>query len=286
MIEYKSQHYLPCCYLKNFSGEENLTRKSQLWRSDEKGSKFVHVCDQCAEDFHYSETERVETEKMFQAMENEYGKCIPKIKRLENPDKKEYFALLLMIMDLHLRGIRYENRTAHENIEAYRIRVQGLKRALVGDFDGDDHSDQKVAESLEQNWRVKLLEVSGEDILITSDSPSLWFTLDGSANLHFALLPLTPKILAVAYDLRKLKVVGSQLTASDIFNLNRNQCHHAYSCIFSSQEPSSEEKRGLAEILSQRERPEVYVDDKSWMVHLLLHPKQPAFSFLQFKKKT
>jgi len=278
---YKNQHYLPCCYLKSFSIDEKPSKNSPIWRSDKDRSIVVPVSSQWAEDYHNSKENSEETEKMFQAMENEYVRCLDKIVRGEKNTVKDHFFLFLMIMDLHLRSVRYKNKTPHENIVAYRIRVQAFYKALAGNLDSDQVSQEQAAESMENFWRVRLFDVPLNEILVTSDSPSLWFTIDESQNLDFAVLPLTPKILAVAFDTRKVSTIGSQLTREDVEYLNRNQCLHGHSCIFTSQEPSEEEKASLAKYLQGRPPLDVSVDEESWGIYFISLSGRDSFSFLK-----
>src|SRR5437868_3168158 len=105
MPEYRRQHYLPAVYLREFSVDpSHIDRDSKVWRFDGKQHSLVPVETQCVDDYFYSRKQAQEAEKMFQNMEGLYAQCVRKIKARQSPTKDEFFGLILMIFDLHIRN--------------------------------------------------------------------------------------------------------------------------------------------------------------------------------------
>ena len=178
MPAHKKQHYLPAVYLMRFSVDKvKPTRRSKIWRCDGARSHLVPVESQCFEDYHYSKANPSQTEQMFQQLEDIYAECIRKIQNRALPTTRDYFGLILMMFDLHIRTKAYGNFTGQEGIVAYRVRLTGLRRELILGKKEGNPSDAEVFAHLKQNWRVRILSSSPDTEFVTSDNPSAWFTL-------------------------------------------------------------------------------------------------------------
>ena len=74
MPGYKKQHWLPAAYLRNFSVDgAKSTRKSMIWRIDERIRKKVPVESQGFDDYHYSQEAPEEVEREFRVGEDFYA---------------------------------------------------------------------------------------------------------------------------------------------------------------------------------------------------------------------
>lgn len=269
MPEYEWQHYLPEVYLKQFSA----TKESKIWRFDEQESVPKSVRSQCAAFDFYSSTDRENTEKMFQQMEDAYGRILMKLRSGRPHTPKNNFGLILFMLQLHCRNVVYENLTTKENVDAYRIRFQCL-RDLMGDANAP-LSDQQFLD----RWKVQLLKCDDPSGLVTSDNPSLFFTLD-EIRLHLVMMPVTPSLCAVAYDSRFIVAIGDHLSVEDGSLLNAYQVKHCFKCLFTASELRLDQQVFIRQEWNERDNPIGCVDEQAWTPNLLLFPDGNRFRFL------
>jgi hypothetical protein len=105
-----------------------------------------------------------------------------------------------MIISLHLRSPAYEVGQQRSRIEAYKLlEQQAVHHVLVPGFQ-DPVTPERLLAILKSRWRVRLLSCPLNSVLITSDNPSVWFTVNNSRDPHFMVLPVTPECCAIAYD--------------------------------------------------------------------------------------
>jgi hypothetical protein len=275
------QHYLPVVFLKQFSEDgPQSTRDSFICRVDATRCVRVPVESQGYQDGFYSRRSPFEAEAMFKDLEGKYGAVAQKIWRQENSDKESFFALIVMMFDLHLRGLGYENASLDSNASAYLRRAQSFfDQVLIADG-RSDHSVAEAAAHLEAHWRVRVLSIPSDHSVITSDWPSLWFMPPQGENVCAAMLAVTPNCYAVAFDQRHIGVAGSTLTQEDTALLNRHQLHHAVEAVFTPHWPSDAEIAGAQAVLANHEAPGGPDDGVSWPMNLLRLPNKRPFNFL------
>jgi hypothetical protein len=157
MSAYQNQHYLPAAYLKQFAADKSAkpTRKSQIWRFDGRTSKPVPVEDQCFERWFYSKEDAATIEKAFGASEGCFAECARRIRDGKPPADGQFFGLIGIIFDLHLRNAAQYNLTGKSNLHAYHLRLCGLKRRLVGG--GHEPTDETFQAHMKSRWRVRVL---------------------------------------------------------------------------------------------------------------------------------
>lgn len=284
MPEYKRQHYLPSVYLKHFSSDAKPTRKSLIWRYDGQDSRPVHVESQCAGNYFYSKHRPAESEKMFQNIEGLYGKCVEKVKAKQPSTMEEYFGLILMMVDLHLRGAAYENATGKEGIQAYASRFDAFKRGLLLGGRFENPTDVKVAEHLRSYWRVRVLESLSGNAFITSDHPAAWFVIaKGRQQIDLMMLPITSRFVAVAYDNRAVDIVNDNTTPNDEGRINRCQAVQALRCVYAASDFDKESKRAIQPDFKNKSRLKGKVDAEGWQATLLHAPHFRDLSFIRSK---
>lgn len=235
MPAYKYQHFVPCGYLKHFSVDEpKASKKSAIFRFNGTQIDQSRVKSECGEDWHYTLDHARERENMFGVLENRYGLILSRLlsnKPLSDKMKRE---LILMMFELHCRNPAYRNLTGKPNIFTYDTLVHCL-RILLSNND-EPISREQLQDLLQTVWHVNLLRTSCEPGLITSDNPSLWFTLDVDSRekkrLHFTLLPVTPSCCAIAWDSRSCQVTRSDLNKDDQKYLNLYQLGHCTNFIY------------------------------------------------------
>jgi len=278
---YRRQHYLPAVYLKQFSADgPAATRNSMIWRLDEQRHMRVTVRSQCAENNFYSSSDAKATEEMFQKFEGIYGRIAQKIWAREEPAKRDYFGLILMMFDLHCRNRCYANETGEENIHAYRVRIHCLRNQLLMGKSSENVTDAELLTHLRATWKVRLLEPTSGNELATCDNPSIWFTLDDTSDLHLIVMPITPYCCAAAFDTRYCHVTGGRLVSEDEVLLNRYQVLVCGECLFTSSELSMEEQASVRRTWKEREKPSGTVDRKQWTVNLQRLSDCNSFRFL------
>jgi hypothetical protein len=274
MQPYTRQHYLPAVYLQQFSVDgASGTRKSHIWRLDRERNKPVPVESQCGPKYFYSKLDSQRAEATFHEIEGAYGQIAQKIWLREQPSQKDYFGLILMMLDLHCRNIAYENLTAKENLHAYEVRMHCM-RDLMGDTNAPLSNEQFL-----ERWQVRLFENEDPSGLVTSDNPVLFFTLDETSQLHLTIMPVTPSSCAVAFDGRFIGATGNHLSVHDGSVLNHFQVNHSHQCLFSPQEFSLEQQAFVRQHWKERKRLG-YVDEKAWTPNVIRFPEGNPFSFL------
>jgi hypothetical protein len=283
MPEYRKQHYLPAVYLREFSVDPtHIDRDSKVWRCDLKIHSLVPVQTQCFGNHFYSKDRAEAVEKMFQNMEGFYGQCVRTIKAGLPPTKDQFFGLVLMIFDLHIRNESYANETGQENLHAYSLRLHALKTQILSGRKKDDLSDDDVARLLQERWHVRILHASEGNDFATSDNPSIWIaSRRQKPTVQLAILPVTPKHLAVAYDKTLVAVVGEQTAADDEKLLNLLQCSCANRAIYSFSPLSLEQQGFVREQLARPTKARGMTNQKSWGISLRRLTPGFEFSFIQ-----
>ncbi len=278
MPSFKKQHYLPAVYLREFSADK-ARGDAQVWRCDGKQNGLVSVRNECCADYFYSKEQPASVEKMFQNSEGFYAECIRAIQSGKAPARSQFFGLILIIFDLHLRNAAYENQTGKDNLHAYRLRLHGLKKLLL-DRQDDELTDDEVWEHLKNYWRVRILLSSPGNEFVTSDNPSILFaSQDASPNLQFTALPFTPIHMAIAYDCRRVEVTGEQTCPQDEELLNRLQLSNAWQCVYSSVDLSVEQQRFIGERLNRKSSERAKTDEAGWEVSMQRLAPDVNFSF-------
>jgi len=282
------QHFVPQVYLKQFSARP----KNELCRFDGEKLDSKSVRSQCAEDYFYSSTDPV----FFEKMENAYGRIVKTLNRsvlsqkpqarprdflLGSKNKKDDLVLILMMCDLHCRNPAYTNLIGRDNVDSYQALVHCLRKLLTNDC----HflTDEELFHHFVNFWQVKLLHLSSDLELITSDNPALWFTLDQTENmqrLQFMILPITSDCCAVGWNRRLVQVAGHELTRDDAIRLNCNQIQHCTNFVYSRSRPSSDEIAALRIAWKRRERPCGQVTANYCDFNLLQIIVNSGFSFL------
>ena len=274
MSEYELQHYLPKVYLKQFSA----TRKADIWRFDEHEYVTKPVSLQCAADNFYSSTNRKGAEEMFHQLEDAYGRVIQKIKPGKILTQKNYFGLILFMLQLHCRNIVYDNRTAKERAHACNV-CEELLLKLMGDT-----NEPLSYETFLNRWQVCLLQTKDDHELITSDNPVTVFSSDETGQPHLVTMPVTPFCCAVAFDIRIFRVTSCYLDVRDEAILNYYQVKQCHECLFTLTELSLEHQRNFRQQMKEIKKPCGYVSEtgweNEWKPNIIRLPNRIALSFL------
>jgi hypothetical protein len=275
MSAYENQHYLPAAYLKQFAADKSAkpSRKSQIWRFDGT-SKPVPVENQCRKKWFYSMEDAATIEKAFGISEGCFAECARRIRDKKPPADGQFFGLIGIIFDLHLRNAAQDNLTGKSNLHAYHSRLCGLKERLAGG--GHEPTDKIFLAHMKSRWRVRVLSASDGNEFITSDNPCILMQ-----DLHYAILPLTPVHVAIAYDCGHIKVVGTHTTAADETLLNELQLSNAVECVYSSVALNPEQEKYAGERLSRKSRLRGKTNKESWAAVMRMAAPRVKFSFLR-----
>ena len=215
------------------------------------------ITSQNYKDYFYSELEPKQTEKRFQKSESEYSKCVLKIKNRKHLDGRENLHLIANMFDFYLRSASHANATGREGYEAYKFRSGiFLQKCLLKREVGDDLPEEVISH-IRANWAIKLFQVVSTGEFLTSDNPSFCIWRPGiqenEPDLEMIALPLTPTVIAVAYDRRLIRIISDQLTIDDERNLNEGQIVNAISCVYTATEPNELTLGVLREKFAQNE---------------------------------
>ena len=245
--ETRNQHWLPASYLQFFTAEQK--REGYLYRVDKAGHNWAKAETQGVGPYHYRREQTQQSEALFRVSESNYPKLIRKAIAGKILSLQEQCSIILDIVMLSCRNPFLENQTDQNNwntfvstsssffenhlgappydeakhlstelevtakqiIQAQDIRPLPLDRMpSVKEIVPQAHALRFVA-SVFQVIFIKELS----DSLYSCDYPTIFFTLDQKTT-PLMLLPVTPSLLAVAYDTRFFEIKHYWLTGKDL----------------------------------------------------------------------
>lgn len=285
MAKYKVQHWLPAGYMKFFSlTGEVRGRDSRIYYTNKTECKSKKVKKLSCKNYHYSSSDAEAAETSFHLMENDYPVLIDKLLAGQDLRKKEYYSLILSMIDYHTRNPSYENLTTKENYKAYETVSRGLMREIFEDCEECGNDFQKLMDFLADNWLLQPI-CSIKDELFSSDHPSLLFSLNDK--IAFIILPINPHYALLAVDKRKIKITGNEISIEDLGMLNAYQCYKCIEYIYSNIDltPELGEDKPLTKWL-EKEKPRGFVDNDSWKPDFIEYPNNmpSEFSFIEIEK--
>lgn len=214
MASNKNQHYVPQCYLRQFSASDTGS-SINLFNID--SGKFIQgapIKNQCSKNYFYGDD--LVLEKAFQPIEGQYSTVVKQIKspgyKLVDEDR-EFLKSFWLLQYLRTEAASKRDIELMEGVgeaigdetHAYRMELKEAVKASVRRFPQiiDIISDLKIC----------LLNNKTALDFITSDDPAVlsnrWYLQDartkgmsfglGSAG-NILLLPLTDKIMMLSYD--------------------------------------------------------------------------------------
>ena len=218
---------------------------------------------------------------MFQRIEGRYCHCVDKIKSGRALTEKEAGQLLWAMFDFHLRNIVHKNLTGKEGIEAYTVRVNILlNELLLGRKSGQVPHPDMLAH-IEQYWNLRVLTLNPGSIFLTSDNPSLWTSIKPKLpTLDLVTVPITPSLLAVAFDNRVVTINGNQLNSEDEKTLNDGQMQNSVQSVYSSCPLTDAQLEAISTRLIDDPSPVSEVQQTSWKLNVQGLPSEHFFSFL------
>ena len=195
-------------------------------------------------------------------------------------------------LENHLGALPYENepQSGLQSISEAIKRAQ-LINPLPLDGMPSDEEFLRMAHVLHfigSNFRVAFIEnPKGSAPLFTSDFPTLFFTLN-QVTVPVMLLPVTPSILAVAYDARFFDVRHNWLSSEDLQRIQEFLLVQTDRAFFASATPKVELNH-LREALQVRlRRSEAWVKPDVWQPVMYSYPKlfeqKGGFGFLLLKE--
>ncbi|EHK9046158.1 DUF4238 domain-containing protein, partial [Vibrio vulnificus] len=212
MASNKNQHYVPQCYLKNFSTDDSKASICLYNLDRKKLVKTAPIKNQCSKNYFYGED--LVLEKALQPIE---GRFSAMVRTIEEPnyilnEKDEAFLKQFWL----LQYLRTE-AASRRNVEL----TEGMSQ-VTGTTDFKLEIKDAVQQSMRSFFDVKytvsdlkvcLVKNNTSTDFITSDDPAVltnwWHLLDKRAELQsfglgsagcLLILPLSPKVLMVAYD--------------------------------------------------------------------------------------
>lgn len=248
--EKKKQHWLPASYLQFFTIDpKEQNRGGYLYRVDKSGYKKVKVETQGVSSYHYRRLKTHQSEGLFRIFESDYPELIRKAVAAQPLSVEEQCKIVLSIITLYCRNPFITNQTGWENwdvfvsisnsflenhlgappqTEAQELNLRSLADGIIRaqqknplPLNGIPSDDEflrmaYILHFVGSTFRVAFIRnLGGEGPLYTSDFPTLFFSLD-RMTVFLLLLPVTPSLLAVAYDTRFFEVRHSWLSSEDL----------------------------------------------------------------------
>ena len=110
------------------------------------------------------------------------------------------------------------------------------------------------------------------EMLITSDNPALWYSINESGNVHFMILPITPECCAIAYDEAAVSVHGYQLSKKDVTVLNLAQSKSMLTALYSCAAFPEGDRTAAPDFWKRHQAPKGFIDDMDWQMNVLRYP--------------
>lgn len=248
----KRQHYLPVSYLKFFSQNPNENRKARIFRYDGVSSTQVPVESQCYGKFHYSSAMADLVEAHFGVFESKYPTLIKKLINGDSLSKSDYYFFILIIFDIHMRNIAYRHHGFANPFKGYQqLRDLFFERVIAElPLQYQLKPNEYLFNAFVKKWRLSCINTTGDDFFITSDHPCLWFDVGGYKPV-FMILPITPRIIALAYDVREVEVVEQTAHPGDISVVNFYQCRQSLKVVYSQAKLTSEQEKVASSIYNK-----------------------------------
>lgn len=276
MTQYIRQHWLPKSYLKNFKIKRYI--KSTVYRFDGEKSIPVPVKSQCFKKHFYSSKNRKEAEKEFWKIEKDFPKYVAKILNYKPVSRRERIDIIFIIFIYHLRTAAYENRTDYENIVAFRIRFNNFFASEISELDEKNIEQQNIMQGLSKNWELQMIHIQN-DILITSDHPVLIFR-KRIGPLLFAILPIIPQKLLVAFDKRYMKIISCIANEKDRLLLNNFQAGQSILAIYSNKTMDRKTQENYKNVFKKHRKPyRGYTNTKVTSTEFIVY--KGNFSFIE-----
>lgn len=212
MASNKNQHYVPQCYLKNFSIDESKAAICVYNLDKKKLIKNAPIKNQCSKNYFYGED--LALEKALQPIEGQFSEIVRNLENINHvlTDNDKLFLIEFWLLQ-RARTEEFAKSTA-ESTE------QDIKTLLSIDIKMEvKEVVHKVIQSILKNrhlihdLKVCILKNNTKTDFITSDHPAVltnrWYFLNKKVQFRsfglqssgaLFILPLTPRIIMLAYD--------------------------------------------------------------------------------------
>jgi hypothetical protein len=147
----------------------------------------------------------------------------------------------------------------------------------------------RVMAAIGERWRLTPVYNRGDDPLITSDHPCLFFAL--GEQLGFVFLPATPRLGLLVYDQTVARVSANNASQQDAAILNTLQVMVCQREVYSAEDLRSEvgEGRPLTSFFDERHVDRGWAADTQWSPEFITYP-QPwmatGLSFIETESTT
>lgn len=224
MATNKNQHFVPRCHLRPFTKDESNASINVFNLDRRKVIPNAPVKNQCSRDYFYGRDDRLET--AIQSLESAYAAAIRSIRTPGYSFQEDHKTLLRRFwLFQHLRTEAASRRSVEMAAELQNL-AEISSEAFTLDISQAVQTAMRVfADEMEAIDGLKVCLVRNRTNLpfVTSDDPAVltnrWYLENRRATGQsfgmqssgaLALLPLTPKILCVAYD-------------SDVYSIEHNR---------------------------------------------------------------
>lgn len=214
MATNKNQHFVPRCHLRPFTMDENGTSINVFNLDRRKLILNAPVKNQCSRDYFYGRDDRLET--AIQSLESAYGAAVRSIRTPGYSFQEDHKTLLRRFWLFQYLRTEAASRRSVEMATELQNLAEISAQAFTLDISQAVQTAMRVfADEMEVIDGLKVCLVRNRTNLsfVTSDDPAVlanrWYLEDRRATGRsfglqssgtLALLPLTPKILCVAYD--------------------------------------------------------------------------------------
>jgi hypothetical protein len=214
MATNKNQHFVPRCYLKSFTNNGEDRAINLLNLDQQRAIPAAPVKNQCSGDYFYGQDDRLET--AIRAVENGYASALARVQSprytLHDADKD---VLRTFMLFQHLRT----EAASRRSVEMFAAMEQSIGSPIPGLKPSIKEAVQMAMRSFAEGMhllddlKVCLVRNKTKMPFVTSDDPAVvtnrWHTEDSRVRYKSPglmacgttiFLPLSPRILCIAYD--------------------------------------------------------------------------------------
>lgn len=181
-------------------------------------------------------------------------------------------------MDFYARGTKFRLAEADEEMEFYLKRIDIFKRQLLSRQLTDATDAERKAYIL-QHWNFTIVPFPKEAAVLTSDSPSIWFSSSRTPDdLCGVLMPITPLACFVGTNRNIYTIKGGPGTPHDALQVSINEIENCVEGVYFSDPLDAGEIDTIRRRL--RTRSVTPQPPNGWQFELIDYDRNPNLSFI------
>ena len=196
---HRRQHYVPCCYLRNFSIHPERDRQAPVWLFDGTKSRDVTVESQCFGEFLYSRKDPKNAEELIRDnFELHYPRIAEKLINSETICDEDRFHLFMFMLSMYARSPDFNLLTEEERIGTIPDIIASLLHRIVPIAAGDSLANENHPQRIMAKFGFFTIRLKSK--MWTCDNPCIpWEDSRGGALASVIMMAINPFTVAFFY---------------------------------------------------------------------------------------